>query len=351
MYLNILPFTNSHKVKQEKHLHQQGYANFKGLKMLTKDTIQFGKAKSTEIPDLFINEAEIHHKARTFSKQINDLYQQKGHLTPNDLQQIVKKHLEGKGEVMIQQMSQQEMNAAAYCATGIDKKGNPVTALFVDFTGFTPDLIENLVHEFTHVLQIFTEKQQNLTSKSLARGQQKHFALEEAANAFEDKILHVVNDILPSYETEKQQNLTSKSLARGQQKHFALEEAANAFEDKILHVVNDILPSYEDDINRRLNDPAIAIENIVDQYKLVSTEFFEKGLEDITKQYQLKNDDFALQYFLNKAQKEAQAHREGHISLKESHGFPDVRLTFDVIPVLYDRWASFLQTKLDHKQK
>ena len=284
--------------KPEHHLANSGA---RLPRRLSSDIITFGNKGLNNEPSRFVKEEEIHSLAREFSNKVNSFYHQTGRLSGKDLMKAVDTLIAGKGEVMIQHMSQHEMGAAAYCATGVDKQGNKKIALFVDFTVPVPELIENLVHEFTHVLQLFTEKQSNLADKSMKRGIEKHMALEEAANAYEDKLLYVVNEVLPKY---------------------------------------------EDAVNAKLFDPDVTLDSIVDEYKLVTPELFKEGLKEVQANYPVKNDPLALEYFLNKAKREAQAHREGKLSLKEAHGMSGMRVISDVIPVLYDRWAAFLEDKI-----
>lgn len=291
----------------KKPVRSEGLIN-SNLKLtpLTKDVVSFRGSQPAGSELKYVDEAKIHEIVKEFSNQVIKTYQTKMRLMPADLQKIVKPLIPEKADIQIQHMPQEQMGAAAFCASGIDSSGKQITALFVDFNIFAPKLIQDLAHEFTHALQMLTEKHEKFMDKSLARGEEKHFALEEAANAYEDKLLYVINEVLPKL---------------------------------------------EDEINAKLMSNKYTPDQILDEYKLVDDRMFLEGLNEVMQKHSLKEDPLALEYFYNKATKESQAYKEGNDAFKDAHHFNQMQYAFDLLPVMYERWAKFLKSQIAEQKK
>lgn len=275
------------------------------LKTLNKDTVSFSGAKVDD-SSKFVDESTIKDTVTKFSKAIVSLSLSGGKLTPNNLDAIIKNLVPKDAKVMLQQASMDEMGSVAYCMTGFDNQGKSVVGLFVDFNNYAQELIQNLAHEFTHVLQALTPKQ--------------------------DKLL-------------------KDSMNKGEEAHYKLEEITNAVEDKLLKVVNIDLAKHENAINQKLMGNTATIDEIIEEFKLVNNEQFKKDLDSVLSENGIKADLFTLNYMHNRATKEIEAYKEGNNAYKKAYQFEGMQYTFDVIPKLYERWANFLQTEIDNISK
>lgn len=275
------------------------------LKTLTQDTVSFSGATSAEA-SRFIDESTIKETVAKFSDAVVGLSLSGSRLTPNNLNAIIKNLVPKDAKVMLQQASMDEMGAVAYCMTGFDNQGKPVVGLFVDFNNYAQELIQNLAHEFTHVLQALTPKQDQLLNDSMAKGEDAHYQLEEITNAVEDKLLVVIN----------------KDLA-----------------------------THESAINQKLMSNTATIDEVIEEFKLVSDAQFKKDLDSVLSENAIKPDLFTLNYMHNRATKEIEAYKEGNQAYKKAYQFEGMLYTFDVIPKLYERWANFLQTEIDNLSK
>lgn len=284
---------------QKKNVNPLDYKNVPKLNILNKDTVSF---TATQNDASNLDDSKIPELVKQFTRKIIQLNIQNGRITPKELDKIICEFIPEGTDVMLQHTPREQMGASAFCATGFDPKGKMMVGLFVDFNVYGPDLIKDLAHEFTHVLQAFTPEQEKLLRDSMARGEENHFKLEEASNSLEDKILYVINEVLPPI---------------------------------------------DDEINKLLMGNKATLDEIIDIYELVDNSTFDKDMKNVLSQLGIKEDKFVLKVLYNKAVRESQAYAQGNDALKKANNFSEMTYTFDLLPKLYERWAEFIKNKLD----
>ena len=262
------------------------------LSTLAEDTISFN--------DTYFNRNNISKKVRSFASELMKLATRED-LNINNIEALIK----GLGlniDVTVSDIRYKpEYNGkVAVCDTSYDHD-KARTILYIDMSIEPKRLIQNLTHEFTHVLQDSTLEENAISHRAARYGGVHKFS--NAFLTFEKEFI----DINYIY------NIAIKP-------------------DKVMKKLNNSM------LDDPLNEYEFKTEELCRQYD----EIFER----VMKENNIKDKAFAKEFFILQAKEEAQAYEEGFRVKKQLEKIPlNHYITQDLVPKMYSDLIKYFENK------
>lgn len=173
--------------------------------------------------------------------------------------------------------------------------------LYINFDVADERIIQNTVHEFTHLLQDNTQEVKIFSEKAKRYG-----GVSKHSQAFKD---------------------------------FEMAFLEHFYMKGILQHQDSTLRTLE---NSRLKDPTEEFEFVITS----NIPLCEGFLNDAINSNSLKNRKFAMQFFIRQLQDEIEAYKEGFQTKKELTNIPkDSPIIQDLVPRLYEQMVSFIMVQ------
>jgi hypothetical protein len=266
------------------------------LKPLEKDTL--------DLSSQYINPAKINVYVREFSEKLVELCKNENPDRFN-IKKIIDSTVPGLC-VSVEHIKNAPEYAGkpAVLSTTFGKK--PESTLYINLDIEPERIIQNTVHEFTHLLQDNT-----LENRAKIDVAKKYVSLEKVFKAFsefENEFLHI-NYIEGVLQNQAECKLKLKNSSK-----------ANPFEE--------------------FN---FATQQLRAQYDAL--------IDEVLSRYNIKNQNAALEIFRLIADNEAQAYREGFLTKKNLAGTPQTEFIIqDLVPVMYDDLSEYLKNKIQEQK-